>query len=183
MLFFVPGDLDLWPSNSSEWETKQILHVNLAQIHSAVPKTFHTQPKNHRLTAPKTEPFASWLHAVINYNITHWPHPCDVIYQPTPGIRDMSLFTKALPCQHAVAIPASLMYSITNVSEFQTENYLLCKMARVVQKPQQPLQQASDNTAARTYPLRVNSRFPGESRLVGSPMVFFIRFPLKNLWK
>jgi len=31
--------------------------VNLAQIRSAVPEIFHTQTKNQRLTAPKTEPY------------------------------------------------------------------------------------------------------------------------------
>ena len=35
-----------------------IFRVNVAQIRSAVPETFHTQTKNHRLTAPKTEPSA-----------------------------------------------------------------------------------------------------------------------------
>ena len=46
---FVPGDLSLWPwhSNSCEWRTNHILHVNLVQILSAVPKTFHAQ-KSHR---------------------------------------------------------------------------------------------------------------------------------------
>jgi len=55
MPFFVPGDFDLWewPSNSSEWGTKRIFDVNLAQIHSAVPGIFHTQTKNHRLTVTK----------------------------------------------------------------------------------------------------------------------------------
>jgi len=32
--------------------------VNLAQIRSVVPEIFHTQTKNHRLMAPKTEPSA-----------------------------------------------------------------------------------------------------------------------------
>jgi len=45
--FFVPNDLDLWPwhSNSSEWETKHIFPLNLAQIRSAVPKIFDSQTK------------------------------------------------------------------------------------------------------------------------------------------
>jgi len=34
-----------------------VFHVNLAQIRSAVPEIFHTQTKNQRLTAPKTEPY------------------------------------------------------------------------------------------------------------------------------
>jgi len=60
MPFFVPGDLDIWPwpSNWSERGTKHVLRVNLVQICSAVPVIFHTQTKNHRLTAPKTEPSA-----------------------------------------------------------------------------------------------------------------------------
>jgi len=32
-----------WPSNSSEWGTKHVFRVNLAQIRSAVPNIFHTQ--------------------------------------------------------------------------------------------------------------------------------------------
>jgi len=60
--FFVPGDLDLWPSNSSERGTKHVFGVNLAQICSAVPKTFHTQ-KNHKLMVPKTT-FRSSLRVV-----------------------------------------------------------------------------------------------------------------------
>jgi len=48
---------DLWPwsSNSSERGTKHVFRVNFAQIRSAIPEIFHTQTKNHRLTAPKTE--------------------------------------------------------------------------------------------------------------------------------
>jgi len=42
---FIPGDLDLWPwhSNSSERGAKHVFYVNLAQIRSAVPETFHTK--------------------------------------------------------------------------------------------------------------------------------------------
>jgi len=47
-----------WPSNSSERGTEHVFRVNLVQIRSAV----HTQTKNHRLTAPKTEP--SVVHCV-----------------------------------------------------------------------------------------------------------------------
>jgi len=45
--FFVPGDIDLWPwhSNLSERGTKHVLHVNLAQIRSAVPEIFDSQTK------------------------------------------------------------------------------------------------------------------------------------------
>jgi len=48
---FVPGDLDLWPwhSYSSEWGTKHVFHVNLAQIHSAVPEIFDSQTKKNKL--------------------------------------------------------------------------------------------------------------------------------------
>jgi len=38
--------------------TKHVFHVNFAQIPSAVPEIFHTQTKNTRLTAPKSEPSA-----------------------------------------------------------------------------------------------------------------------------
>jgi len=56
---FVPDYLDLWPSNSSKQGTKHVFRTNLVQICSAVPEIFHTQTKkNHRLTAPKTEPSA-----------------------------------------------------------------------------------------------------------------------------
>jgi len=51
-------DLWPWPSNATEWGTKHVFCVNLAQIRSAVPEIFHTQTKNHGLTAPKTEPSA-----------------------------------------------------------------------------------------------------------------------------
>jgi len=57
MPFFVPGDLDLKPSNLSERRTKHVFRVNLAQIRSAVPEIFHTQTQK-RLTAPKTKPSA-----------------------------------------------------------------------------------------------------------------------------
>jgi len=43
-------DIDL----QTQWGTKRVFHMNLAQIHSAFPKIFHTQ-KNHRLMAPKRE--------------------------------------------------------------------------------------------------------------------------------
>jgi len=49
---------DLWPwhSNSSEWGTKHVLPVNLAQIRSAVPEIFHTQTENKIVTySTKTE--------------------------------------------------------------------------------------------------------------------------------
>jgi len=55
MPFFVPGDLDLWPSNSSERGTKHLFNVNLAQIRLVVPEVFHTQTK-------KSTGFASWQH-------------------------------------------------------------------------------------------------------------------------
>ena len=57
MPFFVSSDLDLWPwpSDSSKRGTKHVFHVNLAQIHSAVPGIFHTQTKTTDcMTAPKT---------------------------------------------------------------------------------------------------------------------------------
>jgi len=47
-----------WPSSSFEQRTKHVLHVNLVQSCSAVLRIFHTQIKNHRLTVPKTEPYA-----------------------------------------------------------------------------------------------------------------------------
>ena len=58
-LFFVRGDLDFWPwhSNSSNWGTKHVFPVNLAQIRSADPDIFHTQTKKSH-TVPKTEPYA-----------------------------------------------------------------------------------------------------------------------------
>jgi len=60
--FFV-CDLNLDPSNLSEWGTKHIFCMNLAQICSAVPEIFHIQTKknknkNKKMTAPKTEPSA-----------------------------------------------------------------------------------------------------------------------------
>jgi len=68
---------DLWQSNSCKRGTKHVFPVNLAQIHSAVPQIFHSQIKNHRLMAPKTEPSAvhcvwwiwneTWMfHAIID---------------------------------------------------------------------------------------------------------------------
>jgi len=45
MSFFVPGDLDLWPLNSSERETKHAFHVNLTHIHSAVPPGYFIYKK------------------------------------------------------------------------------------------------------------------------------------------
>jgi len=45
MPFFVPGDLDIWPSNVSMQGTKHVFHVNSAQIRSAVPEIFHTHIK------------------------------------------------------------------------------------------------------------------------------------------
>jgi len=42
MLFFASGDLDLQTRLS---ETKHIFRVSLTQIHSAVPKVFHTQTR------------------------------------------------------------------------------------------------------------------------------------------
>jgi len=50
--FFVPGDLDLQTHPSEGPNTASMVN------HSAVPEVFHTQTKNHRLTAPKTEPSA-----------------------------------------------------------------------------------------------------------------------------
>jgi len=52
------SDLWSWPSNSPERGTKHVFCVSLAQIRSAVPEIFHTQAKNHGLTARKTEPAA-----------------------------------------------------------------------------------------------------------------------------
>ena len=48
--FFVPGDLDFWPwhSNSSEWRTKHVFHVNLAQIRSVV-YALHCQTRVPRI--------------------------------------------------------------------------------------------------------------------------------------
>jgi len=46
-----------WPSNSSEWGTKYVFRVHLAQIRSAVPEIFHTQTKMSQ-TVPETEPYA-----------------------------------------------------------------------------------------------------------------------------
>ena len=46
-------DLWSWHSNSSEREIKHIFHVNLMQIHSAVPETFHTQTKKTNKTGAK----------------------------------------------------------------------------------------------------------------------------------
>jgi len=43
--FFVPGDLDLWHSNSFERGTKQVFPVNLVQIRSAVPEVYYSQTK------------------------------------------------------------------------------------------------------------------------------------------
>jgi len=62
---FVPGDLDLWPwpSNSSEWATKHVFPVNLAQIHSAVPDIFHTEKK--QTDGAKNRTFRSSLRAVM----------------------------------------------------------------------------------------------------------------------
>ena len=63
--FFVPGHLDLWPwhSNLSEQGTKHVFGVNLAQIHSAVPKIFDLRTK--KVTdSPKDRTLRSLLHAV-----------------------------------------------------------------------------------------------------------------------
>jgi len=57
---FIPGDLDLWPLNSSEWH---VFCVNLVQIRSAVPEIFHTRTKKNRLMVPKTEP--STVHCML----------------------------------------------------------------------------------------------------------------------
>ena len=38
-------DLWPWPSNSSEWGSKHVFRVNLAQILSAIPENFHRQTK------------------------------------------------------------------------------------------------------------------------------------------
>jgi len=56
---FVPSDLDLQTRPS---EGPNTFRVNLAQICSASPEIFHTQTKNHRLAAPKTE--SSAVHCV-----------------------------------------------------------------------------------------------------------------------
>jgi len=62
--FFVPGDLDLWPSNSSERGTKRVFRVSLVRICSVVPEI---NINNHRLPVQKTEPFA--VHCVVMINI------------------------------------------------------------------------------------------------------------------
>jgi len=47
MPFFVPGDLDLdLHLQTSERGTKHVFRVNLVQIRSSAPETFHTQTKN-----------------------------------------------------------------------------------------------------------------------------------------
>jgi len=70
MPFFVPGDLDLWPSNSSERGTKHVFHVNLAPICSVVLEIFHTQTKKTQTDAAKNRTFRSSLCVVkMNYVI------------------------------------------------------------------------------------------------------------------
>jgi len=51
--FFVPGDLDLWASNSSKRQTKHVFCVNLVQICSAVPEIFHTKTKKPQTDGAK----------------------------------------------------------------------------------------------------------------------------------
>jgi len=61
-----------WPSNSSEGGIKQVFRVNLSHICSAVPEIFHTQTKNHRLTAPKTEPYTVhcvWVRTMCGHTV------------------------------------------------------------------------------------------------------------------
>ena len=61
--FFVPGDLDLWPwhSNLSEWGTKHVFPVNLAQV----VKWLHSMCKQkQRSHSSKNRTLCSLLHAV-----------------------------------------------------------------------------------------------------------------------
>jgi len=59
--FFISGDLGLQTGPS---ETKQVFHVNLVQISSAVPEIFHTQTKSLQTDSTKSRTFHSSLHAV-----------------------------------------------------------------------------------------------------------------------
>jgi len=59
-------DLDL-PTRLSE--EPNVLHVNLAQIRSAVPEIFHTQTKNPQTDGAKNRTFRSSLRAVIKIRI------------------------------------------------------------------------------------------------------------------
>jgi len=79
MLFFVHGNLDLWPwpSNSSEQRTKHVFHGNLVQICSAVPQDISYTNKKHRLTAPKKRnlpQFTACGNKVFHFKIQHCPN-------------------------------------------------------------------------------------------------------------
>jgi len=77
-IFIVHGDLVVWPwpSNSSEWGTKHIFSVNLAQIHSTVPEIFHKRTRNLKQQQPFYGPLSgtTW---VSRYQKKHSPihHP------------------------------------------------------------------------------------------------------------
>jgi len=65
MPFFVPGDLERWPSNSSERGSKQVFRVNLMQIRSVVPRDIsYTNKKPQTNGAKKNRTFRSVLSAV-----------------------------------------------------------------------------------------------------------------------
>jgi len=70
--FFAPGDHDIWPWNSSERGTRHVFPVNLAQMHSAVPKIFDAQTINMKKSQTEliTEPY---LRAVIIVK-PEWKH-------------------------------------------------------------------------------------------------------------
>ena len=92
---FFPGDLDLWPSNSSERGTKHVFRVNLVQIRSAVPDIFHTQTKIQTGGA-KNRTFRSWLRAEIT--CCALKHSCVSLYYWFPTFLQslQILLTKAV---------------------------------------------------------------------------------------
>jgi len=64
--FFVPGDLDLWPwhSNLSEWGTKHVFPVNLAQVVQWLPRYLIHKQKKQRSHSSKNRTLCSLLHTV-----------------------------------------------------------------------------------------------------------------------
>jgi len=92
------GDLYLWPwhSNSSEWGSKHIFPVNLAQTRSVVPKIFEAQTKKSQ-TALKTEPYLAcgnknWDEKSILDRRWRWSHAIIVASMKHTGWRMQQLF-------------------------------------------------------------------------------------------
>jgi len=96
MPFFVPGDLELWPwpSNLSERWIKHVFRVNLAQIHSAVPRDIsYTNKKNHRLTA-------------LKQNLPQFTACGNKMTKPKPTYRYLYLLNSRFPAESVLAHPS-----------------------------------------------------------------------------